>query len=439
MTTSVRAVIADTLANILVGGQTLDHALRNTHALALSAADSAYTQECLYGVLRRYFQLMRRLNLYLAKPIKARDLPIKMLLLSGLNELLFMSTPQYAVVDQTVKACDEIGRPWAKGLVNAVLRRAIRRPHESFSNPPSIEEEFDHPAWLIASIKNDWPADWVEVLHANNDHPPLVLRVNQRRVSRSDYLTKLTEHGFNARPTEFSEVGLRLEIGHSVHALPEFEAGEISVQDEAAQLAIPLLDCRSGHRVLDACAAPGGKAAHLLESISDINLLAVDINARRLNDIGGSLQRLGLACELLHADARAFAPGSTPASTRFDRILLDVPCSAVGVIRRHPDIKFRRTPEDIDKAAICQTELLQSLWPLLVTGGRLLYVTCSILRKENDDVLDTFLSASEGDAKVIPVAASWGIQTRHGRQILPGHNAMDGFYYALIEKTTRPS
>lgn len=438
MTMSVRAVIAETLVTILVGGQTLDHALQGMRARALSASDAAYAQECLYGVLRRYFQLTRRLNAYLETPIKSRDLPIKMLLLSGLNELLFMSTPQYAVVDQTVKACAEIGRPWATRLVNAVLRRAIRKPDEEFSIPPSAEEKFDHPEWLIEAIKNDWPAHWVEILRANNDHPPLVLRVNQRRVSRTEYLKKLEEHGIEAYPTGFSEVGLRLKSGRPVQDLPGFEAGQISVQDEAAQLAIPLLDCKPGHQVLDACAAPGGKTTHLLESVADISLLAVDINARRLNEISGSLRRLGLTCTLIQADACSFTPESKPATTRFDRILLDAPCSAVGVIRRHPDIKLRRSPADIDRAAIRQLELLRSLWPLLVPGGRLLYVTCSILSAENDCVLDSFLLSANGEAKVIPVTAAWGLPTRHGRQILPGSNAMDGFYYALLEKIIRP-
>lgn len=434
--TSVRATIADALVNILEGGQTLDFALQNTRVRALSVSDAAYTQECLYGVLRRYYQLSWRLNATLQTPLKARDLPLKMLLLSGLNELLFMSTPPYAVVDQTVKACAEVGRPWAKGLVNAVLRRVIRKPQEEFPQPTTLEEEFDHPAWLISAIRADWPAHWTEILRANNEHPPMVLRVNAQKDTRAAYHQLLAENGILAHPTEFSPVGLRLEKGSPVHALPKFDAGHISVQDEAAQLAIPVLDCQPGHRVLDACAAPGGKVTHLLESTSVIELLALDINPRRLDEIRDNLTRLELTCELLQADACAFAQESSPTALRYDRILLDAPCSAVGVIRRHPDIKLRRSPADILQAAHRQTQLLCALWPLLIAGGRLLYITCSILNAENDDVVAAFLAKAHGDVKIVPIVATWGQPTRYGCQILPGRHAMDGFYYALLEKDT---
>jgi 16S rRNA (cytosine967-C5)-methyltransferase len=434
--TSVRAAIADALVNILEGGQTLDFALQNTRLRALPVSDAAYAQECLYGVLRRYYQLARRLNATLQTPLKARDLPIKMLLLSGLNELLFMSTPPYAVVDQTVKACAEVGRPWAKGLVNAVLRRVIRKPEEVFPQPTTLEEEFDHPAWLISAIKSDWPAHWTEILRANNAHPPMVLRVNTQKCTRSAYHELLAENGIQAHPTEFSPVGLRLEKGRPVHALPNFDIGHVSVQDEAAQLAIPVLDCQPGHRVLDACAAPGGKVTHLLESAPEIELLAIDISARRVNEIRENFTRLALNCKLLQADACVFAQELSPTAPRYDRILLDAPCSAVGVIRRHPDIKLRRSPADILQAAHRQTQLLCALWPLLIAGGRLLYITCSILNAENDDVVEAFLATNNEDVKIVPIEASWGQPTRFGRQILPGSDAMDGFYYALIEKNT---
>ncbi len=436
MTTSVRAAIADALVNILEGSQTLDFALQNIRARALSVSDAAYIQECLYGVLRRYYQLSRRLNTVLQTPLKARDLPIKMLLLSGLNELLFMSTPPYAVVDKTVDACAEIGRPWAKGLVNAVLRRVIRKPAEVFPEPATPEEEFDHPAWLISAIRSDWPTQWGEILQANNAHPPMVLRVNAQKVTRAEYLHVLEEKGIQAHPTEFSTVGLRLEIGRPVHALPNFDSGYVSVQDEAAQLAIPLLNCQPGHRVLDACAAPGGKATHLLEAVPAIELLAIDINARRLNEIRDNLTRLDLSCALLQTDANVFAEHALPTDRRYDRILLDAPCSAVGVIRRHPDIKLRRTPTDILQAARRQTQLLCALWPLLAPGGRLLYITCSILNAENDEVVDNFLGTASGTVAIVAIDATWGQPTRHGRQILPGCAAMDGFYYALLEKRT---
>lgn len=439
MKTSVRALIAQALARICGAGQTLDNALQEAREQLAAPAEAAYLQECLYGVLRRYFRLNRQLDGYLDKPLKPHDLPVRMLLLAGLNELLFMSTPPYAAVDQTVGACAEIGRPWAKGLVNAILRRALRARQE-----PAVQQaedapelRYDHPAWLIMALQQDWPTEWADILNANNARAPLTLRVNTRRVTRAAYLQQLAAAGCPAQPTLHSDVGVVLEAARPVTDVPGFAAGYVSVQDEAAQLAAALLDCRSGQRVLDACAAPGGKTAHLLERTPGIELLAIDVSKRRLVESRANLARLGLTCALEQRDARTLRPEEFPESARCERILLDAPCSATGVIRRHPDIKIHRTPADIVTAAARQHELLSALWPLLASGGRLLYATCSVLRAENDEVLDRFLATAGDTARCVPVQASWGAPTRHGRQILPGQSGMDGFYYALLEKTAQ--
>ncbi len=435
MTRATRPLIADGLAGILAEGQTLDGVLRETRTQARSIAEAAYVQECLYGVIRRYFALSRHLDGYLGKPLKAKDLPVRMLLLSGLNELGFMSTAGYAVVDESVKACDEIGRPWAKGLVNAILRRALRQRDDISATALSQEAEFNHPQWLIDAIRHDWPHDWQTILSNNNTHAPMTLRINSRRTTRATYLALLRASGIGAAESVYASGGLTLDIPQPVPALPDFAGGAISVQDEAAQLAAPLLDCKPGQRVLDACAAPGGKTAHLLELCPGVELLALDISARRIIETEENLDRLGHRCVTRQIDARTFAQTYASDAPRFERILLDAPCSAVGVIRRHPDIKLRRKAEDIGQAAERQQELLAALWPLLAERGRLLYVTCSILRAENDTVIDCFMASVSGPATIIPIEAAWGVATRYGRQTLPGQNSMDGFFFALLEKT----
>jgi len=432
---SKRALVAQALVSIVEQAQTLDNVLLDMRPRAGSAAEAAYLQECLYGVLRRYFTLAERLDGYLGKPLKAREAPIRMLLLSALYELSSMSTPPYAVVNESVLACDALGRSWAKPLVNAILRRALRETSLGAARESlPLEALYDHPQWLISSLQQDWPADWQQVLEANNARAPLTLRVNQRRTSRAAYLARLAALNIAAQPTEHSDLGVTLEIPRPITEIPGFSAGEISVQDEAAQLAAPLLACLPDHRVLDACAAPGGKTAHLLEQTPHLDLLATDISGKRLSDVKSNLLRLGLACQLEVCDVRKPGHGGPDVVETFDRILLDAPCSATGVIRRHPDIKLHRSPEDVTTSAARQFELLMAMWLLLKPGGRMVYATCSVLQVENDTVLARFLSISGPTATVEPVRAAWGRPTRYGRQILPGNAAMDGFYYAVIEK-----
>lgn len=429
---SGRAKVADALARIVSGQCTLDAALGEIRATE-SAPSAAFMQECLYGVCRRYYSLGELLDRSLDKPLRARDLPLRMLLLSGLNEATRMSTPAYALVDEAVTACEVLGRPWARGLVNAVLRKALRERDAERDCASGNEAAWDHPHWLIETLRADWPEHWRTILEAGNARAPMTLRVNLRRVTRSQYLGQLADAGFAAQATEFSPAGLVLAQPCPVSALPGFETGSCSVQDEAAQLAASLLDCAPGDRVLDACAAPGGKSAHLLERTPGIDLLALDSSERRLRDCSATLARLGLDCRTLQADARSYTANGDSSGPAFDRILLDAPCSATGVIRRHPDIKLRRSAEDVHSATVAQRELLGNLWPQLRPDGLLLYATCSVLRAENDAVIESF-GADTPDMCHVPLSEGWGIATRFGRQILPGESDMDGFYYALLRK-----
>lgn len=429
---SGRAKVADALVRIVSGQSTLDAVLSEIRA-AEAAPSAAFIQECLYGVCRRYYSLGALLDRCLDKPLRGRDLPLRMLLLAGLNEATRMSTPAYALVDEAVNACEDLGRPWARALVNAVLRKALRERDATQANEAGSEASWDHPAWLIEAVRADWPDHWQAILEAGNARAPMTLRVNLQRVARAQYLAQLTDAGHAAQATTHSPAGLILTQPCPVSALPGFAEGSCSVQDEAAQLAASLLDCAPGNRVLDACAAPGGKSAHLLEQTPGIDLLALDSSERRLRDCNATLARLGLVCRTVQADARCFAPVDNSGTPTFDRILLDAPCSATGVIRRHPDIKLRRAATDVQAATVTQRELLDNLWRHLAPGGMLLYATCSVLRAENDEVIAHFCSATQ-DVRHVPLTADWGVATRFGRQTLPGESDMDGFYYALLEK-----
>jgi 16S rRNA (cytosine967-C5)-methyltransferase len=430
-TASPRAIAVRTLHAIIHGGRSLaDLAPAAWMALA-DERDRALAQALVYGVLRRLFSLRARLAGLLARPLRRRDAEVEALLLLGLFQLEHMRIPAHAAVSATVECARELGRPWACRLVNGVLRRSLREGPAP-PDPADLAAMFEHPPWLIARLREDWPDDWQSILTAGNRQAPLTLRVNTLRCARDAYQALLAAHGLAAEPTTHAQAGLRLAAAAGIPALPRFADGWVSVQDEAAQLAAELLAAQPGERVLDACAAPGGKTAHLLERTAGrFRLLALDRSAPRLARVRENLARLGLACDTAVADAAATATWWD--GEPFDRILLDAPCTALGVIRRHPDIRLRRQPADIARLAASQQRLLAGLWPLLRRGGRLLYVTCSILPAENDESVAALLAA-EPDASVEPIAAAWGRALRHGRQILPGEDDMDGFYFARIRK-----
>jgi 16S rRNA (cytosine967-C5)-methyltransferase len=318
-------------------------------------------------------------------------------------------------------------------MVNAVLRAFKRDPGKYLS---AIEADtaacYSHPPWLLAQLRQDWPDDWRRILEANNDRPPMWLRVNARCCTADDYLRQLADCGIGAARHEHAPQALRLERAVDVGELPGFAEGRVSVQDAAAQLAAPLLDAGAGQRVLDLCAAPGGKTCHLLELQPALTeMVAVELEAQRMQRVEENLQRLGMQASLLVADA-----GDADAwwdGRGFDRILVDAPCSASGVIRRHPDIKSLRHADDLAQLLEVQRRILRQAWRLLQPGGVLLYVTCSVFRQENEQQIEALLSDC-ADAEELSIDADWGHACRYGRQLLPGETGADGFYFACLQK-----
>lgn len=393
----------------------------------------ALLQEIVFGTCRWFHQLDAILKLLLDKPLKTKDADLHGLLLIGLYQLQHLRVPEYAVVNETVAATKVLGKGWARGLVNAVLRNFLREQTDLIAKAAeSLEGQYAHPRWLIKTLQQDWPEQWPRILEQNNQRPPMTLRVNTRRMARDAYLQALKNAGLDATAGTLTDSAVYLDKPCSVDRLPEFDAGLVSVQDEASQVIPSLLDLADGQRILDACAAPGGKTCHLLESgYAFSGLVALDNDERRLERLRQNLDRLHLEAEVVCADATATQ--SWWDGTPFDRILLDAPCSATGIIRRHPDIKLLRRSTDIPKLQALQLLLLQRLWACLKPGGLLLYSTCSVLRAENSQTVATFLK-TQGDAKHERIDGQWGVECAFGRQLLPDSAGNDGFYFARIRK-----
>lgn len=395
--------------------------------------DRAFVQAVCYGVCRFYSCLDVIVSHLLKSPMKAKDSDVHALLLVGLYQLRDMRVPPHAACAETVNATEKLKKPWARGFVNAVLREYLRRQMEIEEEIKSDPEAFyAHPEWWIGKIKKVWPNHWENILAANNAHPPFALRINPRQISRTDYLEKLKTKELNAKIIPETQHGIILESPVAAETLPEFSAGAISVQDGAAQLAAELMTLAKDQRVLDACAAPGGKLTHILELEPNLSAcIAVEQDAKRMSSVKENLARLKLQAQCICHDVnnvKAWWDGQL-----FDRILLDAPCSASGVIRRHPDIKLLRQPTDIKTLAKEQLHLLTSLWPLLKPGGMLVYATCSVFPEENVEILKQFFTAHK-DAEEEKIEATWGLTVEIGRQILPGMHDMDGFYYARVRK-----
>ena len=397
--------------------------------------DYPLLQEICFGTCRWYFQLDAMLVQLLEKPLKAKDSDVRCLLLTGLYQLHFLRVPEYAVVNEAVAATQVLKKQWARGLVNAVLRAFIRDRDAIVERALTGEPgRFGHPQWFMTRMKSAWPQHWSDILTANNQHPPMTLRVNLARTTRSAFLERLAAADIPAHPGLLSDSSVYLDSARAVSAIPGFEDGHFSVQDEASQVIPDLLDLHAGQSILDACAAPGGKTCHLLESGLDFKrVVALDNDARRLERVHQNLARLQLEAVVLCADAGD--PAAWWNGDPFDRILLDAPCSATGIIRRHPDIKLLRRKEDIGPLQEVQLTLLRSLWPCLKPGGLLLYSTCSILPEENADVIAAFVGSTP-EAKLEEIAAGWGVECRAGRQLLPNAEGHDGFYYARLRKAT---
>ena len=429
---ATRAAAAEVIAKVL-RGQSLS-ALLPEYSSKIDEKDRPLLKELCFGSLRWYPQIAIILKGLIEKPLREKDLEIQGLLASGIYQLMHMRIAEHAIINETVSAVGNLNRPWAKGLVNAVLRN-FQRQQQDILDKEGENPVFQtaHPKWLLKKINDAWPSEIAsQIIKANNQRAPMTLRVNDLHTSREDYLSTLEDAGIVASATDYSAQGVLLETPRDVTELPGFSDGDISVQDEAAQLAAHLLLLGSGQRVLDACCAPGGKTCHILESQPDLtSLLAIDLEPRRLVRVTENLERLGLEAELKAADANNLDRWWD--GKAFDRILLDAPCSATGVIRRHPDIKILRKPADIDKLAALQTQILVSLWQTLKPGGILVYATCSVLPAENDQIISGFIM-SQDDAQLMPIDAIWGIATDHGRQLFPLENGNDGFYYSRLKK-----
>lgn len=428
----LRAAAARTIAAVVQRGQSLSTALP-TQANTVAARDRPLLHELCYGTLRWHPRLEAIIAQLMVKPLKERDADLHALIACALYQLEHTRVPPHAALHAAVAACVALGKPWAKGLVNALLRR-FQRERAQLDTALAGETVYRtaHPRWLAEAFRRDWPEQAEALMTANNDRAPMTLRVNRTQGTRAAYLERLAAAGIPATPTAHSPDGIRLAVPQAVTELPGFDAGLVSVQDEAAQLCAALLAPQPGQRVLDACCAPGGKTGHLLELEPGIGeLVAVDNDAERLQKVAANLSRLGLNAHLLAADAGATAAWWDGAP--FDRILLDAPCSATGVLRRHPDIKLLRRPGDIATLAATQARLLAGLWETLAPGGLLLYATCSVLRAENDAVVMAF-AAARSDVQVRPLADHPGLATAAGRQWLPAVGGNDGFYYALLER-----
>ncbi len=425
---STRVICAEIVAAVIHDGRSLSQVAPAALHEIESERDRAFVQACAFGVLRHYHALKTRLATLMSKPLRRKDADVEALLLVGLYQIEHMGVAMHAAVSATVEGARELDKDWACRLINGVLRAALRNPAGDQVSSPL--DEF--PRWMIERIRHDWPDLWQTVLEHSNAQAPLTLRVNQQRSSVAAYAAQLDFIPMAYTACRHGHSALRLHTPTVVTALPHFSDGHVSIQDEAAQLAAELIAPMPNERILDACAAPGGKTAHLLELAGNsLSLLAIDNSEARLLRVRENLTRLALDCEIICADAGE--PASWWDGRLFDKILLDAPCSALGVMRRHPDIRLRRSAADIIQASKEQRRLLHALWPLLASGGRLLYATCSILHAENDEIIDTLLAAHD-DTIVTPIPIEAGRATRHGRQILPGDDDMDGFYYCLLMK-----
>ncbi|MBY4677728.1 16S rRNA (cytosine(967)-C(5))-methyltransferase RsmB [Marinobacterium arenosum] len=432
--TNLRALAASTLAPLLHH----QGSLKSQMASALAQCeprDRALLQAICYGVMRYQPQLAALSKLLLKRPFKARDLDVRALLWVGLYQLEHLRVPPHAAISETVAAAETLGKGWAKGLLNAVQRRYQRERntlYEQLQSEPSFR--YNHPGWLIDKLQHNWPDHWQQILEQNDHNGPMTLRVNVARISRDDYLQQLQEAGIAARPCRFAKQGLTLAEPCDVSVLPGFDDGLVSVQDEAAQLAGELLQLEPGQRLLDACAAPGGKLCHALELQSGLaDTVAVELDAGRAERIEQNLERLDLQAALVIGDASS---DDWWDGTAFDRVLVDAPCSATGVIRRNPDIKYLRRSEDIKALADLQLAVLSNSWRMLKPGGRLVYATCSIFPQENERLVQRFLKQTD-DACHCPIEADWGLPCDTGRQLLPQRDGHDGFYYAVLEKAKK--
>ncbi|MGQ0384706.1 MAG: 16S rRNA (cytosine(967)-C(5))-methyltransferase RsmB [Gammaproteobacteria bacterium] len=433
----VRAAAARAVVAVAARGKRLEAAVAE---FAQDSPSRPAIQSLAFGTVRWFTELEAILDRLLDRPDAPLARELRALALVGLYQLAHGRTPEHAAVSETVEAARPLGHPRAAGLVNALLRRFQReRASVTAAAHGARTARLAHPEWLLAAFERDWPRQWEGIAAAGNREPPMWLRVNARRTARDDYRARLAAAGMDSEPCAFAPQALRLGQPVDVAVLPGFAEGDVSVQDAAAQLAAFFVAPQPGMRVLDACAAPGGKACHLLEIAPGIGeLVAVDADAARAMRISGNFARLGLAARVMTGDATV--PAGWWDGRPFDRVLLDVPCSGTGVIRRHPDIKLLRRPEDIPRFAATQAALLDACFGLLAPGGRLVYASCSVLAAENAAVVSAFLGANPAaadateSARLLLPGAAPVFDAGAGCALATGAADADGFYYACLEK-----
>lgn len=411
-------------------GQSLKAVLAEWLPQLADVRDRALAEAMLFAACRGGWRYQALLGQLLQRPLPSRHGEVEALLMLGLAQLDALRLPAYAAISASAEAARRLGAPALVGLVNGVLRRYQREAEQLATGLDSDAARCAHPPWLLQRLQADWPQDWPAIVAANNTQAPLWLRVNRRRCRLEAYQQALQSAGLSAEPAAGLPAALRLPSSLPPTQLPGWGQGWVSVQDGAAQWALEALQLADGQRVLDACAAPGGKTAAILEAAA-VDLLALDRDPQRLQRIAPSLARLGLAAELRCADAAR--PAEWWDGRPFDCILLDAPCSATGVIRRQPDIKWHRRASDLPALVAMQSALLAALWPLLAPGGRLVYATCSLLREENQAVIAAALAAHP-QLRVAELAAGCGRPAGAGRQRLPGEQEMDGFFLCALER-----
>lgn len=427
---NLRADAARVLHQILEQGMSARECLPPAQ-LAYSEQDKAWLQEMVYGVLRQLPILQFWLRLLLNKPLKNRFKVVEHLIMLGFYQLAYSRVSIHAAVSETVGACASLNALAMKGLVNAILRNFIRQEMEQ-DKPADPQICSGLPKWIYRQLETAYPEQVQELVNAMQTKAPIWLRINQKQISREKYAAELSGQNIEFTLGTEQGAGLILNKGRDITTLPGYHQGWFAVQDGAAQLAAPLLEAKEGERILDCCAAPGGKTCHILELQSKLDkLVALDIDQKRLERVSENLQRLGHQADLLAGDASQ--PAQWWDGAQFDRILLDAPCSATGVIRRHPDIKWLRKASDIATLVSLQEEILDAIWSLLKPGGTMLYATCSILPQENHQQIEAFLQRT-ADAK-LDLSFENDALGRPGRQILPGEQQMDGFYYARLIKS----
>ena len=435
--TAVRLQAARILLAVTEEYQQLDDAI-DRYNESLSTKDAALCQAICYGVMRYHAELVFWMEHLADRPAEELKPAVQILILSGLFQLKYMRVPAHAAIHSTVECAASLRSTRAKGLINAILRGFQR--HFSAADAAKYQQIvqqqpetalYAHPQWMLERFKSDWPEHWQRIARHNNEQAPMTLRLDVQQLEMQDYLIRLKSAGIEATRHPIAASAVILSQPLDVKDLPGFSEGLVSVQDAAAQLAAPMLQHNDGQRVLDACAAPGGKTAHILQLAKPASLLALDNSAARLEKVTSMLQRLGASAEVVVGDAAH--TDNWWDGKLFDRILLDAPCSASGVIRRHPDIKYLRSEKALQKIIKRQKKILDAMWQLLKPKGMLLYVTCSIFKAENEDQVSAFLQRYT-DARLAELSVAWGIG-KTGRQLLPGDDDMDGFYFAPLIKS----